>query len=178
LNPLEAKLDELLRVASIGKCNTQLLSPKSQLGTQHLTQLQAENAYEIGVLNATGDATETQHPPLSDATFYPLFAFKSCVFDAVLSHLEKLGIDDIDQQAKRLCERDVGDSRRCCIECRWLAKGLVCGNSEAARLPYRQYVGQGYGSMFQRCSGFASKGFKTSPLGACSLQLLEPFSGV
>ena len=155
MNPLQAKLEELLRVASTSKCNTQLSHLKTQQEAQHQAQQYVENAFEIRDLDATGGATETQHSTLTDATFTPFLSLKSCVLDAVLARLEELGIDDIDQQAKRLCERDVGDLRRCCFECRWLAKGLICGNSEAAGLPNRQYVGQGYGSMFQRCSGFA-----------------------
>ena len=157
MNPLKANLDELLRVASISKCNTQLLPPKAQLGTQHLAQQQSENADEVLVIDATGDATETQHSPLNDAISILFLSLKSCVLDAVLARLEELGIGYMGQQAKRLCERDVGDSRGCCFECRWLAKSLICGNSEAAGLPNRQYVGQEYGSMFQRCSGFAER---------------------
>ena len=155
MNPLQAKLDELLRVASTIKCNTQLSHLKTQQEAQHQAQQYVENAFEIRVLDATEGATDTQLLPKTDATFSPYLILKSCVLDAVVARLEELVIEDVDQQAKRLCERDVGDSRRCCLECRWLAKGLVCGNSEAAGLPHRQYVGRRYSSMFQRCSGFA-----------------------
>lgn len=103
MNTLKANLDELLRVASISKCNTQLLPPKAQLGTQHLAQQQSENADEVWVLDATGDATEAQHPPLNDAISLLFLSLKSCVLDAVLSRLEELGIGDMGQQAKRLC---------------------------------------------------------------------------